>query len=82
MEPMADWRRRDGATSWGLFHDLARPERYVEHFLVESWGEHLRQHTRATVEDRHIQAKPLSFHVGEKPPLVSHLIASGGESFL
>ena len=42
-------RRRTGAYRWGLFRDLAAPDRFVETFVVESWAEHLRQHSRATV---------------------------------
>ncbi|HEY0406384.1 MAG TPA: MFS transporter [Pyrinomonadaceae bacterium] len=67
--------RRDGATRWGLFADPARPGHYVETFLVESWAEHLRQHARHTNEDRAAQDRVRSFHVGEKSPVVTHLIA-------
>ena len=42
-------RRRTGAYRWGLFRDLAAPEKFIETFVVESWGEHLRQHRRSTV---------------------------------
>ena len=42
-------RRRTGAYRWGLFRDLAAPHRFIETFVVESWGEHLRQHRRTTV---------------------------------
>jgi MFS family permease len=67
--------RRDGATRWGLFADPARPGHYVETFLVESWAEHMRQHARHTNEDRAAQLHVRSFHVGERPPVVTHLIA-------
>lgn len=42
-------RRRTGAYRWGLFRDLAAPHQFIETFVVESWGEHLRQHRRTTV---------------------------------
>jgi MFS family permease len=42
-------RRRTGAYRWGLFRDLAAPDQFIETFVVESWGEHLRQHHRTTV---------------------------------
>jgi predicted MFS family arabinose efflux permease len=42
-------RRRTGAYRWGLFRDLANPHQFIETFVVESWGEHLRQHRRTTV---------------------------------
>ena len=42
-------RRRTGAYRWGLFRDLSDPAGFVESFVVDSWGEHLRQHQRVTV---------------------------------
>jgi MFS family permease len=67
--------RRDGATRWGLFADTARPGRYLETFLVESWAEHMRQHARVTNEDRAAQDRARSFHVADAPPAVTHLVA-------
>ncbi len=71
--------RRDGATRWGLFADTARPGRYLETFLVESWAEHMRQHARVTNEDRAAQARARSFHIGDAPPVVTHLVAASKE---
>lgn len=65
-------RRRDGALSWGLYSDPAEPGRYVEHFIVESWIEHLRQHERVTYADRAIEDRARAFHIGDDPPIVSH----------
>ena len=31
-------RRRDGATSWGVFFDTEGPDTYQESFKVDSWG--------------------------------------------
>jgi Transmembrane secretion effector len=67
--------RRDGAMRWGLFADPAQPGRYLETFLVESWAEHMRQHARVTNEDRAVQERVRSFHLGDAPPTVTHLIA-------
>jgi predicted MFS family arabinose efflux permease len=67
-------RRRDGAVDWGLFEDIAEHGRYLETFIVESWGEHLRQHERATVADRQIWDRVRSFHLPDGPPTVSHLL--------
>jgi len=75
MSALERVRRRDGATSWGLFSDAAEPGRYVEFFLVDSWAEHLRQHHRITQADEEIQSRARAFHVGAEPPRVSHLIA-------
>jgi hypothetical protein len=68
-------RRRDGAFRWGLFSDTSDPGRFVETFVIESWGEHLRQHTRVTEADREIEERAFSFHLGESAPEATHLIA-------
>jgi MFS family permease len=75
MEEQARVRRRDGATSWGLFSDVAEPGRYVEVFFVESWAEHMRQHHRITRADEEIQERVRGYHIGAEPPRVSHLLA-------
>src|SRR5262249_28160016 len=49
MRQVERHRRRTGAYRWGLFRDLATPNQFIETFVVESWGEHLRQHRRTTV---------------------------------
>ncbi|MBV8817811.1 MAG: MFS transporter [Acidobacteriaceae bacterium] len=36
-----------------LFGEFGTPALYSEHFIVESWEEHLRQHERLTVTDLH-----------------------------
>jgi MFS family permease len=74
MLDLGRFRRRDGAVDWGLFEDVAEPGRYLETFVVESWGEHLRQHDRATVADRQIWERVNSFHLREGLPRVSHLL--------
>jgi MFS family permease len=67
-------RRRDGAITWGVYHDVADRARYVETFVVESWIEHLRQHQRGTNADRVIEDAAQAFHVGADPPRTAHLI--------
>jgi hypothetical protein len=74
MLDLGRFRRRDGAVDWGLFEDVAEAGRYLETFVVESWGEHLRQHERATITDRKITERANSFHVRDIPPVVSHLL--------
>jgi hypothetical protein len=49
MKRVEGHRRRTGAYQWGLFRDLAVPNRFFEIFHVASWVEHLRQHQRTTV---------------------------------
>ena len=67
-------RRRDGAFMWEMFTDFEEPGRVVECFMVESWLEHLRQHERETAADRHIYRKVRAYHVGDRPPRVTHYI--------
>jgi hypothetical protein len=76
MDAMRIFRRREGAVSWGIFRDLADPERYVETFLVTTWAEHMRQHARVTVEDQIIEAHAFSFLQPGVEPFASHLIAA------
>jgi MFS family permease len=74
MYRLGNIRRRDGARHWGLFRDLAVSGRYVETFILDSWAEHLRQHTRMTVADRAIEDQVKRFHIGDSPPTASHFI--------
>jgi MFS family permease len=76
MDEMRIFRRREGAISWGLFRDLADPNRYLETFVAVSWGEHVRQHARVTVEDRAIEARAFAFLQEGVQPLATHLIAA------
>jgi hypothetical protein len=66
-------RRR---TRWGVLEDLQRPGTFIEQFLLPSWGEHLRQHQRATVDDMDIieGSRALDRRGG---PLVRHWLAAG-----
>ena len=73
-------RLRDGAMRWGLFHDAANPERYVETFLVESWAEYLRQRERLTMNDAAVLERVRAFQKAAKPPLVSRMIYTPVES--
>ncbi len=74
MHGVGRLRRRDGAVSWGLFRDTAEPGQWLETFVVESWGEHLRQHARATMADLAIEAAARRYHRGEGLPVVSHFV--------
>jgi MFS family permease len=74
MLELGRFRRRDGAVDWGLYEDVAEQGRYLETFMVESWGEHLRQHERATIADRKISERANSFHLPKTPPAVAHLV--------
>jgi MFS family permease len=75
MRDMRRVRRRDGAFRWGLYSDTGDSGRFIETFVVESWGEHLRQHTRITEADRKIEERVFAFHLDDSPPKAKHLIA-------
>jgi MFS family permease len=65
-------RRRDGATSWGVFVDTEAPNTYLETFKIDSWAEHERQHDRFTVADREIENQVLGYVV--QPVEIKHFI--------
>jgi MFS family permease len=71
-------RRRDGASRWGIFRDVERPDVYLETFLVSSWAEHLRQHERSTRADRDLEDRLRSY--SRREPDVRHLIYAESDS--
>jgi len=72
MRHYARVRRRDGAYQWGIYRDIEVANRFVEIFLVHSWAEHLRQHSRQTKADRELEQRVHSYVTGE--PKVRHLL--------
>jgi MFS family permease len=68
-------RRRDGALRWGVFGDAAETGRYIESFIVETWGEYLRQRDRFTVADREIEERVFAYHQDQSSPCTTHFIA-------
>ncbi len=48
-------RRRNGATSWRVFRDVAEDGHYVERYIINSWAEYVRLRTRMTMADRKLQ---------------------------
>ncbi|HMA37118.1 MAG TPA: MFS transporter [Chloroflexia bacterium] len=76
MEAMRRFRRREGAVRWDLFRDLDDPDRYLETFVVPSWGEHLRQHARVTADDQALEARRDALLQPGIAPLTAHLIAA------
>jgi len=67
-------RRRNGATSWRIFRDLGEEGRFVERFIIASWAEYMRLRTRATMADRHLQARIEELQRPGVPIRVSRLI--------
>jgi len=76
MNALRPIRLRDGAIFWGLFFDLARPERFVEYFISESWIEHMRMHGRGVSSDQELEARARAFHIGSLPPAVTHQLSA------
>jgi hypothetical protein len=77
MRRVERWRRRTGAYRWGVFRDLADPDRFLETFVVESWAEHLRQHQRKTAADQQVHSLVARFVAGPAEHLISPYGADG-----
>ena len=69
-------RRRDGAIEWDLYRDVSKPTRWLETFVVDSWGEHERQHSRTTATDRRSSARIAALLEPGTGPITGHFIAS------
>lgn len=78
LEKFSRVRRRDGASRWGVYYDTEHPTRYLETFVVDSWAEHLRQHTRLTQGDREVEEHVHRFEA--KPTKVRHFIYARSKS--
>ncbi|HUL66249.1 MAG TPA: MFS transporter [Burkholderiaceae bacterium] len=68
-------RLRKGALSWGLFHDISEPNRYLEYYLDDSWADHLRRFERFTTADAELRERRQSFHLGAEAPRVARYVA-------
>ena len=68
-------RRRDGATFWRIYRDLADPTRFVERFIVSSWADYLHQRARATLADRELEGALEGFLQDGGRPVIQHYIA-------
>jgi MFS family permease len=75
MRDVRRMRLRNGAIAWGLYLDLGTRNRYVEHFMDQSWVEHLRRHERQTQDDEAILNAAYAFHQSTDKPKVSHFTA-------
>jgi len=67
-------RRRNGATSWRVFRDVAEDGHYVERYIINSWAEYVRLRTRMTMADRKLQDRVLELQRADVPIRVSRLI--------
>jgi MFS family permease len=68
-------RRRDGASLWRVYRDLADPSRYVERFIVASWADYLHQRARATLADEEVEARVREFLRDGEGVTTQHYIA-------
>jgi MFS family permease len=68
-------RRRDGATFWRIYRDLADPARYCERFIVTSWADYLHQRSRATLADQELEARVRAFVPEGETATMQHYIA-------
>ena len=68
-------RRRDGATFWRVYSDLADPTRFVERFIVTSWADYLHQRSRLTMADQELEARVRAFQAEGVPVLMQHFLA-------
>ncbi len=69
-------RRRFGAFQWEMFRDPAVLDRFVEVYMVESWGDHMRQHDRLSVEQEEDEKELRALLTPGVAPVVTHLIAA------
>lgn len=67
-------RRRNGATSWRVFRDVAEADRFVERYIISSWAEYVRLRSRMTMSDRILQDRAASFQRPGVPIRTSRLI--------
>lgn len=67
-------RRRNGASDWRVFRDLADRNLFCERYIIASWAEYVRLRNRMTVADRELQDYVAKLQVAEAPIRVSRLI--------
>jgi len=68
-------RRRDGATFWRIYRDLADPTRFIERFIVTSWADYLHQRARATLADQELDSHVRAFQLEGVPVTMQHYLA-------
>jgi hypothetical protein len=68
-------RRRDGAVEWAFYRDPALPTRWLETYVTENWGEHVRQHARVTADDRAVEDHARKLIEPGTQLIIRHLIS-------
>jgi len=74
MRQLREHRLRDGARRWRLYHVMENPERFVELFRLDSWGDHLLQVERFTMDDLPLRQKIFALHKGPDRPKARHYL--------
>jgi Transmembrane secretion effector len=59
---------RNGAYSWQLFADPARPTHFHVQIMMPSWSQYLLERERITKAERQMLDQALSLHLGQNPP--------------
>src|SRR5260370_35891859 len=72
MKEMRRIRQRDGAIRWNLLRDTAHPHRYLQSFVTELWGHHLRQHERVTAQNTGEEQRRPAFEPGPQRANSAH----------
>ena len=67
-------QRRNGASDWRVFRDLTDHDRYVERYIVTSWGEYERLRNRMTMADRALLDDVQAYVEPGTPSRISRLI--------
>ena len=67
-------RRRNGAASWRVFRDLEEEGRFVERFILTSWGEYVRLRSRVTQAEHELQERVEQLQRNGVPIRISRLI--------
>jgi len=67
-------RRRNGAEDWRVFRDIAEQDCFVERYIISSWAEYVRQRSRMTITDRHLQERVAKLQQSDIEIRVSRLI--------
>ena len=78
IEPI---RRRNGAGRWRIYRDIEREGRFIERYVIESWGEYSRSRMRATQTDRRAVERIEQFQRDGVPTRVSRYIGLGHADF-
>ena len=71
VEPI---RRRNGASSWRVFRDLAEEGCFVERYVLESWADYVRARGRMTVTDRTLVSEVEAQQKADIPIRVSRFL--------